>query len=322
ANEMFHLAATLRGWGNVFGARRALFTLAAKRAAYGQTGRCITHLRVFGQTDSICLDIWFRSEESRAEFTGALYEHPAATDESIQLTLKKLKRPEGIEVILPNHYERDVGSPEQHASTGAGSTAPAATKAAQLRAKLQLQRLDKVEDKIYQNMHIIPAALLDDGRKLVCEWLFLSASPVFHMYFDGPDTAPHIQVRVMERSPSCDGLVGFTMEVNTRRVGQDTFISKPVKSVDLQKPAIGYQTFVKVPEAQADLFECAVTWRFECVEAAWARQRKGHPVSITGDHVWWQLLELPAELQVAVGEAKKAAGIGAEVDTGVAAAVD
>ena len=167
---------------------------AARRAVYGRISKCITHFPLFGQTDpSICLDIWFLSEESFAEFTGALHEHPAATDESIQLTLKKLKRPEGIEAILPNHYERDVGSPEQHASTGAGSTAPAATKAAQLRAKLQLQRLDKAEDKIYQNMHIIPAALLDDGRTLVCEWLFLSANPVFlHMYFDGPDTAPHI----------------------------------------------------------------------------------------------------------------------------------
>ena len=125
---MFHLAATLTGWGNVFGARRALFTLAAKRNAYGRIGKCITHLPVFGQTDSICVDIWFLSEGSRAEFTAALYEHPAATDGSIQLTLKKLKRPEGIEAILPDHYERDAGSPEQHASTGAGSTAPAATK--------------------------------------------------------------------------------------------------------------------------------------------------------------------------------------------------
>ena len=337
-------------------------------------------------------------------------------------------------------------------------------------------------------MHIIPAALLDDGRKLVCEWLFLSASPVFHMYFDGPDTAPHIQVRVMERSPSCDGLVDFTVEVNTRMVGADTFIfwaahlrplvlrgdaansdtdqlraaacssglevaayeaptpgleeglricverfggnprrwgrpragrdpcggrghhlshglagvaaprssstgvahktgaaclalrphdksaaefwaragfspmrcgwyawrlcrtaappccttwrwpqagawttrpskrssssSKLANSFDLQKPDIGYQTFVKVPEAQADHFERAVKWRCACVEAAWARKSQGHPVSITGDHVWWQLLELPAELQVAVGEAKKAAGIGAEVDTDIEAAVD
>ena len=142
------------------------------------------------------------------------------------------------------------------------------------------------------------------------------------MYFDGPDTAPHIQVRVMERSPSCDGLVDFTVEVNTRMVGADTFISKPANSVDLQRPDIGYQTLVKVPEAQADHFECAVKWRCACVEAAWARKSRGHPVSITGDHVWWQLLELPAELQVAVGEAKKAAGIGAEVDTGIAAAVD
>ena len=322
ANEMFHLAATLKGWGNVFGARRALFTLAAECAAYGQIGKCIKHIPVLGQTDSICLDIWFRSEESRARLIGAVFKHPAATDESIQLTLKKLKRPEGIEAILPNHYERDVGSPEQHASTGAGSTAPAATKAAQLRAKLHLQRLDKVEDKIYHNMHIIPEALLDDGRKLVCEWLFLSASPIFHTYFDGPDTAPHIQVRVMKRSPSCDGLVDFTMVVNTHMVGADTFISKPANSSDLPKPAIGYQTLVKVPEAQADHFERAVKWRCACVEAAWARKSQGHPVSITGDHVWWQLLELPAELQVAVGEAKKAAGIGAEVDTAIAAAVD
>ena len=50
---MFHLAATLSGWGNVFGARRALFTLAAECAAYGQIGECIKHIPVLGQTDSI-----------------------------------------------------------------------------------------------------------------------------------------------------------------------------------------------------------------------------------------------------------------------------
>ena len=100
------------------------------------------------------------------------------------------------------------------------------------------------------------------------------------------------------------------MEVNTGMVGADTFISKPANSFDIQKPP----NLRKSPEAQADHFERAVKWRFECVSAAWARKSQGHPVSITGDHVWWQLLELPAELQVAVGEALNAAGTGSEED--------
>ena len=75
-----------------------------------------------------------------------------------------------------------------------------------------------------------------------------------------------------------------------------------------------------VPGAQAIHFENLINffkrlddirWRAECVAAAWERKSKGFPVHITGEHVWWQLVVLPGELQAAIADAKREAGIGA-----------
>ena len=208
---MFHLIGDLHEWGNTFGARRAVFISAAKNGAHGVKGSCITHFSRHGEVDSIHLDVWFHSEQFRASFTAALYEHPTGNNTSaIRLEMKRSPPPKGIQQVLPVDYEKDVASPEQCASTGDSITAPAATNAAHLREALKQQRLDQVHEKGYQNMHIVPVALLDDARKLTCNWLFFSGSPTFHHFFDGPDTAPHIQVTFVEQNQSsCRRLYGL-----------------------------------------------------------------------------------------------------------------
>ena len=157
-------------------------------------------------------------------------------------------------------------------------------------------------------MHIIPAVLLDDDkRKLQCEWLFLSASPTFHRWFDGPETAPSIQISIVSQSESDDTHIDFTVRVDTTRVRPGTLLGKPRGAQDVR--GVGYDTVVKVKRAQAERFQMAAEWRYRCVETAWERSINGHQLTLNGPNAWWWLEPLPGNLQGAIAEAKKAAGI-------------
>ena len=297
---MIHLTTTLEGWGDAFGARKGIFRAAAKDGALGIKGRCITRTE-----HSIDLDMWFRSEDECARFTAGLSNHPDGIGDP---KIEKAVPPQGIEQIYFTHYVKDEHSPNQEAMTGSSR---GLTKANDLSVKLVLQRLDSTGEGGFDNMNIIPAALLDDDkRKLKCEWLFLSASPTFHRWFDGPDTAPSIQISIVGWTESDDRHVDFKVRVDTTKVQSGTLLAKPSCAQDVR--GVGYDTVVKVRRAQAENFQMAVEWRHSCVAAAWEKSDAGHTVTLSGRNAWFRLEELPPALQVAISEAKKAAGIVAE----------
>ncbi len=306
ASEMFHLTAELPGWCHIFGARRSIFRLAVDHGARGEKGRCISHVPGVRGQRSIIVDLWFENETSLLKFIAAVEDQPG--DRNIEIVARQAARPptsEEFGLVSTLDSVRDDASPDQYSSCAPGSTAPGSTRADALRDELKLQRLDQFADNAYENMHIIPAAKLDDGRKLKNIWMFFSASPNFHKFFDGPDTAPHIQVTVVSANKSRRaGYQDVEVKVDTSRVGTKSGVQLPEEATSFTG---GYQTTLCVPDAQSAHFQNAIKWRSECVSAAWERKTAGHPVGISGEHAWWNFVEFPTELSSAICEAKREA---------------
>eukprot|EP00971_Amphidinium_carterae_P038470 756710-Amphidinium_carterae.1 len=225
-DQWYHVNGRIDGGASVFGARRGVFQAAAMFEARGVRDECIVHvLNATGEEDSlahdILVDLWFQQETSFVRFEAHLAH--------MRVEVRREHRPEPKpDLVRISHYKPHSASPAEASQTGASPSAAGHTHASALRAKLAHQRLDKVGDKAYQNMHIVPRAVLEDNRKLSCEWLFLCASPTFHIYFDGPDTAPHIRVshagQVASDKP---GMTGFRLLVDTAFLEAGTTIVKP-----------------------------------------------------------------------------------------------
>ena len=267
------------GWANQFRARESVFGLASKCSARGVKDQCIRHANKEGAADDILIDLWFDSFKEYQKFDAGLYERKDLFGkDSMKLQCQESLLPESqTQPVLASDYSSNPDSPLQYAQSGciAGATA-----ASGLRMKLEHQRIDKTAVKTYENMHIIPAALLQDDRKLSCRWLFLSGSAEFHKWFDGPDTAPHITVTIDKETASVfEGMTDFTLKVDTSKVELDAAILQPDGASKL--PAgIGYATLVRIPSSQADNFRLALEWRAECCAEAWKRAKSDQKVNI------------------------------------------
>ena len=79
--------------------------------------------------------------------------------------------------------------------------------------------------KVQSNMRLPEMPLLYPQLRmqLGCPTTYLqlavfSGSPTFHCYFDGPDTAPCINVAFVCGGPSDEGFIDFTLKVGTFKV--------------------------------------------------------------------------------------------------------
>ncbi|CAE7737560.1 unnamed protein product [Symbiodinium sp. KB8] len=293
------------GWANQFRARESVFGLASKCSARGVKDQCIRHANKEGAADDILIDLWFDSFKDYHKFDAGLYERKDLFGkDSMKLQCQESLLPESqTQPVLASDYSSNPDSPLQYAQSGciAGATA-----ASGLRMKLEHQRIDKTAVKTYENMHIIPAALLQDDRKLSCRWLFLSGSAEFHKWFDGPDTAPHITVTIDKETASVfEGMTDFTLKVDTSKVELDAAILQPDGASKL--PAgIGYATLVRIPSSQADNFRLALEWRAECCAEAWKRAKSDQKVNINdaAGAGWWRCVDLKDDLKSAIEAAK------------------
>ena len=281
-----------------------MFRTAVSHEARGTKDACIVHIDNAEAADDIRLDLWLKTDADYAKFQAALLSQEFFKPESISSLKYEIQAPpEPLPpVVILTDCARHANSPARSGKTGGASTAPA------LSVKLQHQRVDKDEDITYENMHIIPATLLADDRKLTCRWLFLSGSANFHKWYDGPRKAPHIQVTAVREAEPVDEETEsvFTLTVDLSKVGKSVAIQKLDSSVDLPASHPGYRTRVSLPAAQADSFEQAIAWRAACVQRAWECIDGGQEINTNdaGNQGWWRCVDLPDDLKSAITKAK------------------
>ncbi|CAE7384059.1 clpC, partial [Symbiodinium sp. CCMP2456] len=301
-SEWYNITGVLSGWARRFDARRGLFHSAANAGAQGAKDKCIVHTMGNG---NIQLNLWFPTEEGLQRFDAALaVSAEVFGNHTMKLERKKAPPPTpDLAAVFALDYTKDKDSPQPYATSNSGA---GATMASGLRKKLQNQRVAITDEMTYKNMHIIPAALLGDGRKLACRWLYLAGSGEFHDWFDGPQTAPHIKVTIDKETPSMyAGETEFTLKVDTSRVGSMATITKPVLAVD-SPDGTGNVTTVHIPSVQADNFRFALNWRASCFDEAWKRNAADLPVNTNdaGGHGWWHCVDLGEDLLSAIEAAK------------------
>lgn len=243
----------------------------------GVKGECIRHVSKEVTLADIEIDLWFESTRDYQKFDADLVSAAEVFGNDtmklqVQTSLPPTPHPP---CILHSDYTMNPDSPQQVAKP---SSAPGLTVATGLKKALENQRVAATAESTYENMHIIPAALLQD-RKLTCRWLFLAGSGEFHKWFDGPVKAPHIKVTIDREAPSTHvGETEFTLKVDTSRVDPEAMITKPASAVDFSDGA-GYETKVRIQSVQAEKFRWALEWRATCFDEAWKKVVADEPVN-------------------------------------------
>eukprot|EP00971_Amphidinium_carterae_P084411 1670786-Amphidinium_carterae.1 len=314
--EHVQLTGHLIGWASKFRARRGVFDAAVRHSARGIKDKCIVHVLSVEDdvVHDVAVELYFDEEKNANRFEMELFqmaENFPGINKCSKLTMKKMMLAEIPPHVRVSDYNPDGDSPTQATPSGSGPTPAASTRETRMRQMLAQQRVCKTGEKDYECMHIVPASMLDDHAHVLCPcWLYLSGSATFHKYFDGPDTAPHIQVSINARLPGdVVGETKFIINVDTSKVDEGTPIDKPDSAEELPRDQIGYTTTVILPESQADNFEHAISWRTQCVEEAWRRKSLGHTIHKQGRHAWFWCVPFGFELQEAISDAKRAVGL-------------